>query len=82
MNVMEILQREEVIVQAVEFGPDSMTVYFQEKREIGESAIVSRVMEVLINSENRGTVYLDMQEMLRRLVDDTYVDIRNPDNEI
>ncbi len=78
---MDVLQREDIIIQAVEFGAETMTIYFQEKREIAQTAIVSRVMEILIDSENREQVYLDLQEMLRRTIDDTYIDIRNPENE-
>lgn len=78
---MDILQREDIIVQAVEFGAETMTIYFQEKREIAETAIVSRVMEILIDSDTREQIYLDLQEMLRRTIDETYVDIRNPENE-
>jgi hypothetical protein len=81
MGVMDVLQREDIIIQAVEFGAETMTIYFQEKREIAQTAIVSRVMEILIDSENREQVYLDLQEMLRRTIDDTYIDIRNPENE-
>mgnify|MGYP001770012073 CR=1 FL=1 len=53
MGVMDVLQREDIIIQAVEFGAETMTIYFQEKREIAQTAIVSRVMEILIDSENR-----------------------------
>ena len=81
MGVMDVLQREDIIIQAVEFGAETMTIYFQGKREIAQTAIVSRVMEILIDSENREQVYLDLQEMLRRTIDDTYIDIRNPENE-
>lgn len=81
MGVMEVLQREDIIVQAIEFGPDTMTIYFQEKREISETAIVSRVMEILLDSDKREQIYLDLQDLLRRTIDDTYVDIRNPENE-
>ncbi len=81
MGVMDVSQREDIIIQAVEFGAETMTIYFQEKREIAQTAIVSRVMEILIDSENREQVYLDLQEMLRRTIDDTYIDIRNPENE-
>ena len=81
MGVMDVLQREDIIVQAVEFGAETMTIYFQEKREIAETAIVSRVMEILIDSDTREQIYLDLQEMLRRTIDETYIDIRNPENE-
>ena len=81
MSVLDVLQREDIIVQAVEFGAETMTIYFQEKREISETAIVSRVMEILLDSDQREQIYLDLQELLRRTIDETYIDIRNPENE-
>jgi hypothetical protein len=82
MSILSELEKQDVLVQALEFNEETITIYFQEKRNVSETALVSNVMEILMDTDIRQQTYLNLQEILCDLINTTYVEIRNPEDEL
>ena len=72
MSLLDNLDNEDMVIQAVEFQDEVLLVHFQEKRHVGPRRIRSSVDQILMDTEVRQEQYLRLQEMLRDLVDGTY----------
>lgn len=81
-DLIKMLDGEDMFVNSIEFGADSLIVYYQERHDLNESTNLAKTMVVLIDSEEREIYYEELQRVAREIVDDGYINLRNPPQEL
>lgn len=81
-ELIKQFQEEQMFINSIEFGADSIMIAYQERHNQSESTSIMSTMIVAIDTEERAIVYEELQEALRELVDDGYINLRNPAQEL
>lgn len=78
-DLIELVKDQQVLILAAEFEENAITISYQEKRHVGESALKAQTIMIAIDTEKKQEQYMALQSDLIDMVDDAEIDIReNP----
>lgn len=75
--IQEVSQRD-IFVNGIEFGEDEVMLHYQEKVDVGESTVITKHMVLLMDTEERQQMFIDLQTILGDMIDEGYVNLRDP----
>lgn len=78
-QLIDLISKEQMLITAVEFFEDSMSITYQEKRHVNDRAIKTQQVQFAIDSKKLEEQYMALQSDLIDIVEDNERDlIDNP----
>jgi len=75
-RIAEIIDNEEMVIQAVSFTEDSVQFEYIDRTEQGTTVMIARIAVVAISNEDRMDFYEEVQNMSRMIIRDAMVSRR------